>query len=89
MPLPKWASERPAVDPEDVFYLRAFDELASCRQVGFSAGPIPWTAIVEYADRLGLDAENAADLVDMIRELDEAWLTEQAKKRQTNTAASG
>jgi hypothetical protein len=30
------------------FYTSAFRELSSCRPVGMSAGPIPFTAIVEY-----------------------------------------
>ena len=62
------------VDDAGSFYLRAFSELSTCRQVGFDAGPIPWRDVVAYADRAGLDDDNERSFVAILRELDEAYL---------------
>lgn len=39
-------------------------------------GPIPWTAIVAYADRAGLDRRAADVFLTCIRALDAAYLAE-------------
>ena len=47
-----------------------------------SAGAIPWFAIVDYGDRVGLDAEENEALVEIIRAMDVAWLDWQEKNRK-------
>ena len=37
-------------------------------------GPIPWTAIVEYAEWHGLDRDVAEAFVDIMREMDSAYM---------------
>jgi hypothetical protein len=41
-------------------YWQAFADLSSCRAIGWGAGPIPYTAIVDYARAWGLDTEDTA-----------------------------
>lgn len=48
--MPDWYHKRPREIRGDAFWIAAFNRLATCRQVrrdGF--GPIPWTAVHEYA----------------------------------------
>lgn len=52
---PPW-DDRPRIRPDLVWVWRAFQELQTCRPVGMGMGPIPWTAIQEWAD-----AEEIAD----------------------------
>jgi hypothetical protein len=42
--------------------------------VGWSPGPIPWHVIHEYAKSQGLDDEEEADFVFLIRKMDRAFL---------------
>jgi hypothetical protein len=56
-------------------FFTAFGDLTTCRTLGFgTVSGIPWTAIDEYCDRLGLDAELRDDMHFYIREMDDAYL---------------
>lgn len=63
----------------DDFYLKAFWELATCRDFGLGLGPIPWFHCVQYAQLYGLDHEMTQLFVNVIRELDECYLKEQKR----------
>jgi hypothetical protein len=54
------------------FYFDAFEELSTSRQVGFSVGPIPFTAIAEYFRIFELD--DFMDFVYIIRKLDNTFI---------------
>ena len=58
------------------FYLNCFNELSSCRQIGFSLGPIPITAIWSYADRYEL----SEDFCNLMRRMDVLYLDSMDKK---------
>jgi len=88
-PLPDWFLEEPELLPGDTFYLEAFWELSTCRSFGNGMGPIPWTAIIEYGLRFGLDDDMLAPFVTVIRAMDAEyvhWNSEEAKKAQAATA---
>jgi hypothetical protein len=89
-PPPSWYLEQPHKGPLDDFWLAAFWTLSTCRQIGFSTGPIPWRDVVRYAEYVGLDRENADALEVIIRELDGAYLghiaEEQGKQREQEKA---
>ena len=74
-PLPSWYTEEPELHQADLFYLSAFWELSSCRNFGWVIGPIPWTALNDYADFSGLDSGMRKVFVAVIRELDEIYLS--------------
>jgi hypothetical protein len=44
------------------------------RPIGFGAGPIPWTAINDYALRYGLCGDLFEDFVTFVRAIDDAFL---------------
>lgn len=82
-PLPSWVEDEPATSLGDVFYLRAFSELSTCRQFGEVTGPIPWDRIYLYGSRFRLDYAMMNVFERVIRELDEAWLGWQREEQAT------
>lgn len=85
-PIPEWAKDRPRLTEGDEWYIHAFWELSSTRQVGFSPGPIPWHHIVDYGSRAGLDEDMIDVAVRVIRALDHAylgWVREQDEKKRS------
>lgn len=66
-------------------YFEAFIELNTTRQTGWGAGPIPTSAIYEYAYCLGLDEEETEDLLYLIRKMDEAFLQYMKRKSQDSS----
>ena len=87
---PKWFLEEPALTDHDRWLLRCFGELSTCRSFGMGEGPIPWTAIVEYAKRLELRPAFERQFVRIMRETDRGYLEERAradvKKRKQEEA---
>lgn len=75
----------PELRSDLVPYWKAYDELSSCRSyAGMSGVPqqIPWTAINEYAQRHNFVGEYFEDLVDIIREVDKAFVKQAIEKAQ-------
>lgn len=66
------------------FFFKAYMDLTTCR----SDGPIPWTSIMAYADRLGLDESATEVLNTCIRMMDNAqaeWTHKEAQRRQSQS----
>jgi hypothetical protein len=62
-------------------YYTAFLELCNCRAIGMGGeGPIPWTAINQWANEYQLSEEQRDDLSFYILKLDRIYLEHQAKK---------
>lgn len=59
----------------------AFADLSTCRAIGLATGPIPWTAVDAYAGREGLRGQARRVFVGAIRDLDAAYLRDQARPR--------
>jgi len=88
--------------PEDAYQVRvfeAFEKLSTCRQIVMGAvGPIPWSAIDQYAQRMGVADDELAyeDFVAIVQELDEAFIekrhkeiaAERKKQEQANNGRS-
>jgi hypothetical protein len=62
------------------FFLDAFFDLCSHRQIGFGEGPIPTLAILEYGRFYNCDDEDCEDLLFFVRKLDQVYLEHAAKK---------
>ena len=87
--LPDWFLEEPPLLPGDQFYLDAFWDLSTCRPVGMSEGPIPWTSIVEYWRMSGLDDDTMELFVGVIRAMDAEymiWRNDQAERQKARGA---
>jgi len=61
-------------------YYEAYMELNTCRSVSWSAGPIPWTSVQDYAIINEFTEEEATDLQYFIRKMDHAFLKRMDKK---------
>lgn len=71
--------------PGDELYLNAFWELSTERSYGDYLGPIPWSKIIFYGDRARLDDTMLLVFSRVIRELDEAFLSDQRKNMGRRT----
>lgn len=63
----------------ELFY-NAFQDLASCRSLGMSLGPIPWTAIDHYCQRFDIIGLQEEDLFYHVEKLDKTYRDEVEKK---------
>lgn len=89
---PDWFEEEPQLAPGEDFFLRAFFNLSTERQIGWASGPIPHSRVVEYGVRSGLEEATIEILVHVIRRMDQAyleWLAEQRKKHDCRNKAEG
>lgn len=66
------------------YYIECFSELSSCRVSGMALGPIPFTAVVEYAR--AFEVENFIEFHWIIRKMDNAMLALEAKKGKPNVS---
>lgn len=94
IPLPDKIANAPTINRGLEPYYIAFWELSTCRGAGFGAGPIPWTALDEYARREGWTGERYEDLVDFVRAMDRTFLAyqreqQEAKARSDEAARRG
>lgn len=70
--LPERIKNAPELEMGLELYYGAFFDLHTCRG-GWGDGYIPWTAIDEYCDRLGLSDDQREDMHYYIREMDEQY----------------
>lgn len=82
---PKFLQDRPTLLIGLDLYFDAFTDLSTCRQIGMSVGPIPYTAIIEYSRVHGFDYETSQLLLRYISEMDSAYLRYQYKKVDSET----
>lgn len=81
-PLPEWVLEAPDLAEGDDFFLKAFWDLSTGRQVGMATGPIPWRDILQYASYSGLERDVADAFVVIIRSMDAGFMEWQAKEAE-------
>lgn len=77
--------DEPPLLPLSPLFLSAFMELTTERQIGMGLGPIPWSAILLYAERKNLDPGIHEAFVHVIRAMDSAyldWQQQESERRQ-------
>ena len=74
LPLPKRIANAPELWLGLELFYDAFWDLNSCRDAGWSLGPVPWTVIHDFATAFQLDDEQFDDLYYYIRRMDDAYL---------------
>lgn len=62
--------------------------MTSERKLGYSAGPVGWLAIHEYAKAYGVDGEQREDLFYHVQKLDEAYLEWSRSKAEKQAKAN-
>ena len=81
LPLPARIQNAPELAPGLGIYMRAFYDLDTCRPMGVTEGPIPWTAIERWCDAAKMTEEEERDDVHyLVRRLDNAYLAYKRKK---------
>jgi hypothetical protein len=76
-PPPEVMANAPELQEDLIAFWRAYDELSTCRSfAGMSGVPtsIPWTAINDYALRHNFTGDEFDDLVEIVREVDDAFI---------------
>lgn len=79
-PYPDRVKNAPVLEPEEVFYFNAYQELSTTRR--FEGGYIPWDAIHDYAQVYEMDTP---DLAHVIMHLDNKFMVEAHAKGKTKT----
>jgi hypothetical protein len=79
LPLPAPWRNPPETDKDLAWYIEAFSDLSTCRHFGMGAGPIPWTAIVEYKEKEEIEDEEFGAF---IRAMDSEYLKFVAEKNE-------
>ena len=79
-PVPRKIKNKPELLSGLEFYLRAFNELDSCRQIGMAQGLIPWSAINDYSLRYNLHNEDFDYFSLIIASVDREFLAWQSTK---------
>lgn len=74
MPLPDALKNPPELLPGLALYLEAFWDLHTCRQIGMSLGPIPWTSVNIWATMNLTSEDSIKDLHYFVRKLDSEFL---------------
>lgn len=74
LPLPERIANAPELQMGLSLFFEAFFDLHTTRTVGLEQGPIPWPAVEEYAQRLGLDEGQREELHVYVRAMDNAYL---------------
>lgn len=82
-PIPDRIKDAPRLIPGLQFYLNAFFELDSERDMGWGIGPIKRRAIWDYAVDYELDYDEREDLLYYIREMDNAHIAQVREKERT------
>jgi hypothetical protein len=67
--------------PGDIFYISAFYDLSTCREIGMALGPIPWDKIYIYSHHKGLDEDLIDPFIQIIREMDAGYLNWNKKQQ--------
>lgn len=66
-------------------YWLAFLDLTSCREQGYTEGPITWLTIAKYADYTGYTGDQKEDLFYLIQQMDSTYIDFQAAKLKKST----
>lgn len=85
-PAPDWFYDEPLLYPGDDFFLRAFWDLSTERQLGMSVGPIPWSRIQQYGGHSSVNSDMMVVFTLVVRTMDQGYLewvaAEQEKMKQ-------
>ena len=80
--LPKKIENAPSLMMGLELYWDAFLDLSTCRPTGMGMGPIPWSAIRDYAVTFDFDEDQHEDLYHFIRVMDNAFIEHHRNKKE-------
>lgn len=78
-PVPETLRNRPRLRPDNEETYRAFWDLNSCRPVTMGGfGRIPWTAVADYAERVGI--QDLDEFYYLVQAMDNVLMDHERKK---------
>lgn len=80
MPLPDFIANAPKLETGLQLFLQAFFDLDSERSHGMGVTSIPFSKIMDYAERFNLDEEDTEDMIFFVRQMDSDHTNRIAKK---------
>ena len=86
--IPQSLLDEPELMPGLHMIYNGFWNISTDRQVGMSLGPLPHTAIREYAKEYNLPEEDADDFRRLVRAMDGFYLSWIDKKREIDKKAA-
>lgn len=90
MPLPEAIENKPVLLDGLYFYMEAFQTLSSCRNIGQGViGPIPWSALSQYADRHNIKDEESFLLLEIYLQKMDAMYVKHVTDELKRTASGG
>lgn len=91
-PIPSWLDDEPEEMPMDAYYMQAFWDLSTERQLGFTVGPIPRSAIQRYPGVEYLSLAMRVLFKAVIAAMDQTyceWAESERKKAQKKNDSGG
>ncbi len=82
MPLPDSIANKPEITAGLEIYWQAFTDLNTSRQLGMAEGPIPWTAINQWAIRHHIVDDDFDRLVLILKGMDAVYMKHRSKSSQ-------
>jgi len=79
---PKFLREMPTLLCGLDLYMTAFSDLSTCRAMGLSPGPIPYTSILEYCRFHGFDHETSLRMTIHLTAMDHSYLKHKSPKKE-------
>lgn len=86
-PIPDRIRNRPRLRFELIFFLDAFYELDTDRNVSVSFGPIPWSSLNNYALAHEISGEDYHDFMYLVRAVDTAYIKHMREKSGNGESA--
>lgn len=86
-PIPDRIKNKPRLRYELAFFLDAFYELDTDRNMSVSFGPIPWSSLNNYAVAHEITGEDYHDFMYLVRAVDSAYIKHMREKTQHGDAS--
>lgn len=84
---PRFLRDKPELACGLELFFEAFLTLCTCRAIGMTAGPIPYTAVLEYAKHHDLDRETADLLWLHVSQMDNEYLRYHQESRSSDSGS--
>lgn len=81
--LPQALADAPTLSLGLELYYHAYLELHTTRSWAFGPGPIPWSAVRDYAEAHRFDVEQTEDLLYYVSKMDEAYIKYASEKAKS------
>lgn len=79
----------PEMSEVDMFLVRCWGDVGTCRQLGMAVGPIPWTAVAQWCAHYELDRDATQVVIGVVQYLDGRRAEREAAQRELANMRGG